>query len=92
MFFLQVVELVSMAIGDMMSDEFTSLRDRNGKGVLPEGVTFSCWERQTFLQSGSLLSRGCWSAMERAGYNEQVQMAAEEFGKNIAYARQVLFF
>ncbi|KAH3736348.1 all trans-polyprenyl-diphosphate synthase PDSS2-like [Dreissena polymorpha] len=85
----KVVELVSMAIGDMMSAEFTSLRDRNGQGVLPEGVTFSCWERQTFLQSGSLLSRGCRSAMELAGHNEQVQMAAEEFGKNIAYARQM---
>ncbi|WAR08341.1 DLP1-like protein [Mya arenaria] len=85
----KVVELVSMAIGDMMSAEFTSLRDRDGHPILPEGATFKDWERQTFLQSGSLLSRSCQSSLELAGHVEELQTLGAQFGENIAYARQM---
>lgn len=73
-----------------MSGEFTSLRDRNGNAVLPETVAFSDWKRQTFLQSGSLLSSSCRAALELAGHEDEVQTAAAKFGENIAYARQVI--
>lgn len=87
--FFQVVELISNALGDMMSGEFTALRDRNGNAVLPESVNFSNWHRQTFLQSGSLLSSSCQAALELAGHEEELKNAAAKFGENIAYARQV---
>lgn len=81
--------MISKAIADMMSAEFTKLRDRNGNTLLPDSATFSDWERQTFLQSGSLLSRSCEAAIELAGHDEALKVAAAKFGENIAYARQV---
>jgi len=42
----QVVELISMAIGDMTSAEFTCLKDRDGHPTLPESATFKDWEKQ----------------------------------------------
>lgn len=84
-----VVEMISRAIGDMMSAEFTQLRDRNGNTLLPEGVSFADWERQTFLQSGSLLSRSCEAVIELAGHEDHIKHAASKFGENVAYARQM---
>lgn len=81
--------MMSKAIGDMMSAEFTRLRDRNGNVLLPENVKFADWERQTFLQSGSLLSRSCEAAIELAGHDDDLKNAAAKFGENVAYARQV---
>jgi len=81
--------MISNALGDLMSGEFTCLRDRNGNAVLPQSVKFSDWHRQTFLQSGSLLSSSCQAALELAGHDEELQNAAARFGENISYARQV---
>ncbi|XP_045198178.2 all trans-polyprenyl-diphosphate synthase PDSS2-like [Mercenaria mercenaria] len=84
-----VVEMISKAIGDMMSAEFTKLRDRNGQMLLPDTVMFPDWERQTYLQSGSLLSRSCEAALELAGHDDDLKQAAAKFGENVAYARQM---
>ena len=91
MLVLQVVEMISKAIADTMEAEFTSLRDTNGNSVLPENATFSDWERQTYLQSGSLLAKSCQSAIELSGHDDRLKSAAAEFGENVAYARQVRF-
>ena len=88
---LKVVEWISRAIADTMEAEFTSLRDTNGHSVLPETTTFTDWEKQTYLQSGSLLAKSCESALELSGHKDQLKSAAAEFGENIAYARQVTF-
>ena len=85
----QVVERISRAIADTMEAEFTSLRDVDGGSVLPDTVTFKDWERQTYLQSGSLLAKSCESALELSGHDDKLKSAAAEFGENIAYARQV---
>ena len=87
---LQVVERISRAIADTMEAEFTCLRDADGGSVLPDCVTFQDWERQTFLQSGSLLTKSCESALELSGHDDRLKAAAAEFGENIAYARQVI--
>ena len=81
--------MISKAIGDMMSAEFTQLRDRNGNMLLPDTARFSDWERQVYLQSGSLLSKSCEAALELAGHEDNLKQAASDFGKNVAYARQV---
>jgi decaprenyl-diphosphate synthase subunit 2 len=83
--------MISQAIGDMMSAEFTHLRDRNGNVLLPDTVKFSDWEHQVYLQSGSLLSKSCEAALELAGHEDNLKQAASEFGKNVAFARQVSF-
>ena len=88
-FCCQVVEGVSRAIGNMMEAEFTPLRDHNGTAQLATTSSFEDWERQTYLQSGSLLSRACEGALELAGHNEQLKQAAKKYGECLAYARQV---
>lgn len=87
----QVVEVISAAIGDMMRAEFTPLRDSDGNTVLPaDGVTMSDWEQQTFLASGSLMSRSCRAALMLANHSDTLQQQAYEFGKQIALAYQVV--
>ena len=86
----QVVEIISSAIGDMTKAEFSRLRDRHGNGVIPDGgATMEDWEHQTFLSSGSLIAKGCQSAMILARHPRHLQDVAFEFGKQIAYAYQV---
>jgi len=88
---VQVVEVISAAIGDMMRAEFTALRDSDGNAVLPaDGVTMSDWEQQTFLASGSLMSRSCKAALMLAEHSDMLQQQAYEFGKQIALAYQVV--
>ncbi len=86
---LQVVELVSSAIRDLMCAEFTRFRDKNGYCTLPEGSTLEDWENQTYLSSGSLLGKSCQSAMILANHSEEVQHRAHHFGTHIAMAHQV---
>lgn len=51
---LQVVELISKAIGDQMEAEFTGLRDRDGHAIMPpEGATVDDWKTQTFYATGA---------------------------------------
>ena len=75
-----------------MEAEFTNLRDANGGPCLPDDVTFAAWEKQTYLQSGSLLAKSCESALELSGHEDRLKSAAAEFGENVAYARQVIQF
>ena len=71
---VQVVEVISAAIGDMMRAEFTLLRDSDGNALLPEGgITMSDWEQQTFLASGSLMSRSCKAALMLAEHSDALQ-------------------
>jgi decaprenyl-diphosphate synthase subunit 2 len=85
-----VVELMSIAIGDMTKAEFTELRDCNGNAVFPaDGTSIEDWEQQTFLSSGSLIARGCKAALMLAHHSEQLQQQAFEFGKHIALAYQL---
>jgi len=82
--------MISVAIGDLMQAEFTSLRDRNGCAILPEeGATLADWEQQTFLASGSLIARSCAAALALARHAETLQQQAFEFGKHVAFAYQV---
>jgi len=86
----QVVEVISTAIGDMMRGEFTALRDCHGNAVVPaDGVSISDWEQQTFLASGSLISRSCKAALMLAHHSDALQQKAYEFGRQIALAYQV---
>lgn len=85
----KVVERISRAIADTMEAEFTNLRDANGGPCLPDDVTFAAWEKQTYLQSGSLLAKSCESALELSGHEDRLKSAAAEFGENVAYARQM---
>lgn len=85
-----VVELVSSAIGDLMEAEFTPLKDNEGNPVLTPQTNFLDWQTQTFLSSGSLLAKSCQSAMKLAGHNEEFQKAAFQFGKCMAFARQLI--
>ena len=74
-----------------MEAEFTLLRDHNGNAILCESPTFRDWETQTYLQSGSLMSKSCSAALELAGHSEEMKEKAAKFGENIAYAKQVSF-
>lgn len=85
----KVVENISLAIGNLMESEFTELRDKDGKPVLPSTATFDDWLRQTFLASGSLLAKSCQSAIELCNNDEHVLQAAFTFGENMAYAHQM---
>ena len=83
--------MISIAIGDLMKAEFTNLRDRNGISVFPEqGATIDDWEQQTFLSSGSLIARSCAAALALARHSEPLQKKAFEFGKQLAFAYQVV--
>ncbi|ESO88955.1 hypothetical protein LOTGIDRAFT_209876 [Lottia gigantea] len=85
----KVVETISSCIGDHVSAEFTGLQDKNGRPYLPDNVTFNDWLNQTFLSSGSLLSKSCLAAVELAGHGLEEQTSAFEFGKNMALAQQL---
>ncbi|KAL4232852.1 Decaprenyl-diphosphate synthase subunit 2 [Mactra antiquata] len=84
-----VVEMISQSIADMMTAEFTPLRDLHGNAILKKTAAFTDWERQTFLQAGSLLSNSCKAALELVGHEDELKQAAADFGKNLAYARQM---
>ena len=82
--------MISVAIGDLMRAEFTNLRDRDGKPVLPPGgASIEDWQQQTYLSSGSLIAKGCQSALLLAGHPRPLQDAAHQFGCHVAYAHQV---
>ncbi len=84
--------MISTALRDQMSAEFTKLVGGNGQPILPpEGASMQDWEHQTFLASGSLLAKGCQSAMILANHSDVMQNNAYEFGKQIAYTRQVRY-
>ncbi|XP_048769826.2 all trans-polyprenyl-diphosphate synthase PDSS2-like isoform X2 [Ostrea edulis] len=85
----KVVETMSFAITDLMEAEFTDLRDSGGECVLKRDIQFSDWIRQTYLSSGSLLARGCRSAVELADHTEDQKEAAASFGENMAYLQQM---
>ena len=56
----QAVEIMSSAIGDLMSSEFTKMRDHDGRPVLPDGgASIADWEYQTELMSASLIAKSC---------------------------------
>lgn len=85
----KVVENISRAIGDSMQAEFTKLKSLNGQFSSRAGLQFTDWLKQTFLTSGSLLANSCQSALLLVGHNEVFQNAAYEFGKNLAFTRQL---
>lgn len=85
----KVVENISTAIGNLMESEFTDLRDKNGNPSLPPSVNLDDWQQQTFLASGSLLARGCQSAMQLCHHDNHMLEAAFTFGENMAYAHQI---
>nr|XP_022293638.1 decaprenyl-diphosphate synthase subunit 2-like isoform X2 [Crassostrea virginica] len=84
-----VVETMSMAITDLMEAEFTDLRDAGGESLLKADIQFADWIKQTYLSSGSLLARGCRSAVELADHRDDQKEAAASFGENMAYLQQV---
>ena len=86
---MKVVETMSMAITDLMEAEFTDLRDAGGESLLKTDIQFADWIKQTYLSSGSLLARGCRSAVELADHREDQKEAAASFGENMAYLQQV---
>ncbi len=87
--YLQVVELISGAIRDIMCAEFTEFRDLDSTPCLPEKVTLQRWKDFIFLQSGSLLANSCQSAMMLGNHGEDVQVRARNFGTHLALAHQV---
>ena len=55
---LQVVEIVSSAIGDLMEAEFHLSHNENGKVVIPEnGISVDGWKRQIYLSEGKYLKQ-----------------------------------
>ncbi len=86
---LQAVEVMVSVMADLASQEWTALRDQDGRPVLPSGgATWQDWQHQTYLMSGSLIAKGCQAAVMLAHHPQQLQDAAFEFGQNIAYAKQ----
>ena len=72
-----------------MEAEFTDLRDAGGESLLKADIQFADWIKQTYLSSGSLLARGCRSAVELADHRDDQKEAAASFGENMAYLQQV---
>lgn len=88
-FFLQVVDLISQAIGDFMQAEFLGEHDKQGNPVPVKGMSLASWEEKNCLAAGSLLANSCKSTVELAGFDEALQAKAHEFGKNVALAWEV---
>lgn len=81
----KVVELMATAIGDFMEGQFVIETESD----LPKnGATAEHWEERNFLRVGSLQANSCQSALELAGHQEEIQLRAYHFGKNIALAWQ----
>ncbi len=86
---VQVVELMSSSIRDMMCAEFSEFRDFEGKDHLPDDATLEDWKDQTFLVSGSLMAKSCRAAMMLGNHDVEVQRQAYNFGMHVALAHQV---
>ena len=81
----QVVELMSTAIGDFMEGQFVI----ETESANPEDhATTTYWEERNFLRAGSLQANSCQSALALAGYQDERQDYAYEFGKNFALGWQ----
>jgi len=79
---------MSSAITDLMQAEFTRFSDHHN--LPPDDATVSEWEEHTFLASGSLIAKSCKSTMLMAQHSDEVQQKMFDFGRHVAFARQVL--
>ncbi|GIY50171.1 all trans-polyprenyl-diphosphate synthase PDSS2 [Caerostris extrusa] len=88
----KVVDLISKAIADFMQAEFLGEHDKQGNALPVREMSLSTWEEKNILCAGSLLANSCKSTLELAGFDEQLQAKAFEFGKNVGLAWQVKFY
>ncbi|GFY71440.1 decaprenyl-diphosphate synthase subunit 2 [Trichonephila inaurata madagascariensis] len=85
----KVVDHISKAIADFTQAEFLGEYDKQGNPLPIKGMNLKTWEEKNMLSAGSLLANSCKSTLELAGFDEQLQAKAFEFGKNIGLAWQV---
>ncbi|GBM72901.1 Decaprenyl-diphosphate synthase subunit 2 [Araneus ventricosus] len=85
----KVVDLISKAIADFMQAEFLGEHDKHGNPLPVKEMNLSTWEEKSVLSAGSLLANSCKSTLELAGFDEELQRKAFEFGENVGLAWQV---
>lgn len=73
-----------------MQAEFLGEHDKHGHPLPVNGMSISTWEEKNFLAAGSLIANSCKATLELAGHSQELQAKGFEFGKNIAFAWQVI--
>lgn len=87
-----VVELISKAIGHLTEAAFMRFgnADLSPIATIQPGLTFLDWERYVYLSSGTLIGHSCRGALELTNHSQALTESAYDFGKNIAWAQQVI--
>ncbi|XP_015172654.1 PREDICTED: decaprenyl-diphosphate synthase subunit 2 [Polistes dominula] len=89
-----IVELMSIAIKDVVESEFLGRRDKQNNPLprIPpsnrKGYAVKEWTLKNVLSAGSLLGKSCQGTLKLAGHNADIQNHGHEFGKHLALAWQ----
>lgn len=78
----EVTELMASALGDLIEGEFMQ--------ITAGSTDFDYYLRKTYLKTASLLANGCRCAAILGGLPRDLVDAAEEYGKNIGLAFQIV--
>ena len=71
------------------SQHFNQTHKATSKPPSNHTLSLKNWEEFIFLTSGSLLARGCQSALELANHSKRLQQKAFDFGALMTYCHQL---
>uniref|UniRef100_G1NLA2 Decaprenyl diphosphate synthase subunit 2 n=1 Tax=Meleagris gallopavo TaxID=9103 RepID=G1NLA2_MELGA len=87
-FLLQVVELISSAIGDLVQGIYYE-NSRSSENCLTDDIGISTWKEQVFLSHSALLAKSCQAAMELAKHSAEIQDMAFRYGKHMSMSHKL---
>ncbi|KAI8855058.1 isoprenoid synthase domain-containing protein [Chytridium lagenaria] len=88
---LEVVELLSTVISNLVEGEFMQLRNSQLKEEGKAPVTpFDYYLKKTYMKTASLIAKSCRAAAILGGSPHEVSEAVYQYGRNLGLAFQIL--
>ncbi|KAJ3194086.1 coq1 putative hexaprenyl diphosphate synthase, partial [Irineochytrium annulatum] len=91
---VEVVELLSTVIGDLVEGEFMQLRNNAVSSTSGDNGTvvgaFDYYLEKTFMKTASLIAKSCRAAAVLGGCEHDVAEACFQFGRNLGLAFQLV--
>ncbi|MGH0164446.1 UNVERIFIED_CONTAM: hypothetical protein FKN15_047125 [Acipenser sinensis] len=81
---LQVVELLSSAIGDLVQGIYYENSIQGEENNMTDDIKIASWEEQAFLSHGALLAKSCRATLELAKHDAEAQALAFQYGKHMS--------
>ncbi|KAJ3330580.1 coq1 putative hexaprenyl diphosphate synthase [Blyttiomyces sp. JEL0837] len=91
---LEVVELLSTVIANLVEGEFMQLRNsqlaKNDDGTMKTLTRFEYYMEKTYMKTASLIAKSCKAAAVLGGCTPEVTEAVYLYGKNLGLAFQLV--